>query len=372
MRDLRPRQSIYHCSRKTESCALGWKYEFCTTKKGQKVTEQTGTTDHGAELISHPDRNLAMELVRATEAAAIRAVPWIGRGNKNAADGAAVDAMRKFLATVDFQGEVVIGEGEKDEAPMLFNGEIVGNGTGPLCDIAVDPIDGTSLTAAGRPNALSVIAVADRGSMYNPKDVFYMDKIVTGSAGHGVIDLDRPIGDNIRALAKALDKDLVDMKIAVLDRPRHEQLIAEIREAGAGTELMLDGDVAGGIVAALGTGRIDMCVGIGGTPEGVITACAVKALGGVMQGRLHPRNEEERQKAIDAGHDLSRVLTQDDLVTTDNTFFVCTGVTDGMLVKGVDRERNAITTDSVVLRSHSGTFRRVTATHRVDKWLNDD
>ena len=322
-----------------------------------------------AEPALHPDRNLAMELVRATEAAAIRAVPWIGRGNKNAADKAAVDAMRAFLATVEFQGEVVIGEGEKDEAPMLYNGEIVGNGTGPLCDIAVDPIDGTSLTAAGRQNALSVIAVADRGSMFNPKDVFYMEKIVTGPAGKGIIDLARPIGDNIRDLAKALGKDVEDMNIAVLDRPRHEQLIADIRASGAGTELLLDGDVAGGINAALQTGRIDMCVGIGGTPEGVITACAIKALDGVMQGRLYPRNEAERQAAIDAGHDLGRILAQDDLVTTDNTFFVCTGVTDGGLVKGVNRERDRITTDSVVLRASTGTFRRVEAVHRVDKWL---
>lgn len=325
-----------------------------------------------AELIEHPDRNLAMELVRATEAAAIRSVPWIGRGNKIGADQAAVDAMRKFLATVEFQGEVVIGEGEKDEAPMLYNGEIVGNGTGPLCDIAVDPIDGTSLTAAGRQNAISVIAVADRGSMYNPKEVFYMDKIVTGPAGKGVIDLEKPIGENVIALAKALDKDIEDMTIAVLDRPRHEQLIQEIRATGAGTELLLDGDVAGGINAALPEGRIDMCVGIGGTPEGIITACAIKGLDGVMQGRLHPRNDEERSNAINAGHELGKVLTADDLVRTDNTFFVCTGVTDGILVKGVDRERERITTDSVVLRARSGTFRRVTAVHRWSKWFGDE
>lgn len=327
---------------------------------------------HGAELIEHPDRNLAMELVRATEAAAIRAVPWIGRGNKNSADGAAVDAMRKFLATVEFQGEVVIGEGEKDEAPMLFNGEIVGNGQGPLCDIAVDPIDGTSLTAAGRQNAISVIAVADRGSMYNPKEVFYMEKIVTGPAGKGIIDLERPIGENILGLAKALGKDVEDMTIAVLDRPRHEQLITDIRATGAGTSLLLDGDVAGGINAALQDGRIDMCVGIGGTPEGIITACAIKGLDGVMQGRLYPRNDEERSNAINAGHELGRVLTADDLVRTDNTFFVCTGVTDGGLVKGVNRERDQITTDSVVLRARSGTFRRVQAVHRASKWLEDE
>ncbi|KAB1658049.1 class II fructose-bisphosphatase [Pseudoclavibacter chungangensis] len=310
-----------------------------------------------------------MELVRATEAAAIRAAPWIGRGDKNAADGAAVDAMRKFLHTVEFQGRVVIGEGEKDEAPMLFNGEVVGNGEGPECDIAVDPIDGTSLTAAGRQNALSVIAVADRGSMYDPKDLFYMDKIVTGPEGIGVIDLAKPIGENIRALAKAKGKAVEDMVIAVLDRPRHEKLIAEIREAGAGTRLMLDGDVAGGINAARSATRIDMCTGIGGTPEGIITACAIKALGGVMQGRMYPRNDEEREKAIAAGHDLDRVLTQDDLVRTDNTYFVATGVTDGGLCAGVRREGKRIVTDSVVLRSHSGTVRRVQAEHLEAKWL---
>ena len=326
--------------------------------------------DHDPIVFSQPDRNLAMELVRATEAAAIRAVPWIGRGNKNAADQAAVDAMRKFLSTVEFQGRVVIGEGEKDEAPMLYNGEIVGDGTGPECDIAVDPIDGTSLTAAGRQNALSVIAVADRGTMFDPKDVFYMEKIVAGPAGRdGVVSLAKPIGDNIRDLARALGKEVEDMNVAVLDRPRHERLIHDIREAGAGTELLLDGDVAGGINAALETGRIDLCVGIGGTPEGVITACAIKGLGGVMEGRLYPRNDDERQKAIDGGHDLELILTQDDLVRTDNTFFVCTGVTDGGLVKGVNRERDKIYTDSVVLRSHSGTFRRVQAVHRADKWL---
>lgn len=339
--------------------------------KGPAVSETTAS-HHEPELIHHPDRNLAMELVRATEAAAIRSVPWVGRGNKNAADKAAVDAMRKFLHTVEFDGLVVIGEGEKDEAPMLFNGERVGDGSGPQCDIAVDPIDGTSLTAAGRQNAISVIAVADRGTMFNPKDVFYMEKIVAGPAGRGVIHLDRPIGDNIRDLAAALGKTVEDMTVAVLDRPRHEELIADIRASGAGTELLLDGDVAGGINAALENGRIDLCVGIGGTPEGVITACAIKGLDGVMEARLYPRNEEERAKAIAAGHDLGRVLTQDDLVATDNTFFVCTGVTDGGLVKGVNREGNKIYTDSVVLRARSGTFRRVTAVHRVDKWLDED
>lgn len=326
------------------------------------------STDTGS-LFLHPDRNLGMELVRATEAAAIRAVPYIGRGDKLAADGAAVDAMRKFLGTVSFEGVVVIGEGEKDNAPMLYNGEHVGNGRGPLADIAVDPIDGTSLTAAGRQNALSMIAVADRGSMYDPSAVFYMDKIVTGHEGHGVIDISRPIGDNIRALAKAKNKDVSDMTIAVLDRPRHAQLIQDIRDAGAGTRLMLDGDVAGGINAAMYGTRIDMCVGKGGTPEGIITACALKALGGLIQGRLAPKDDEERQKALDAGHDLDRILHIDDLVTSDNTYFVATGVTDGQLVDGVRRLGPVIRTESIVLRGRSGTVRRVVADHVAEKWL---
>jgi fructose-1,6-bisphosphatase II len=325
-------------------------------------------TDTGS-LFLHPDRNLGMELVRATEAAAIRAVPFIGRGDKNAADGAAVDAMRKFLGTVNFDGVIVIGEGEKDHAPMLYNGENVGNGRGPACDIAVDPIDGTSLTASGRQNALSMIAVADRGSMYDPSAVFYMDKIVTGAEGKGVVDLRKPIGENIRALAKAKGKDVADMTIAVLDRPRHAQLVEDIRAAGAGTRMLLDGDVAGGINAALYGTRIDMCVGTGGTPEGIITACALKALGGFIQGRLHPNTDEERQKAIDAGHDLDRVLEADDLVTSDNTYFVATGVTDGALVAGVRKMGPIIRTESIVLRGKSGTIRRVSADHLAEKWL---
>ena len=317
----------------------------------------------------HPDRNLGMELVRATEAAAIRAVPFIGRGDKNAADGAAVDAMRKFLGTVTFDGVVIIGEGEKDHAPMLFNGEHVGTGGGSAWDIAVDPIDGTSLTAAGRQNALSMIAVAERGSMFDPSAVFYMDKIVTGEEGHGVIDIERPIGDNIRALAKAMKKDVGDLVIAVLDRPRHAQLIEDIRVAGAGTRLLLDGDVAGGINAARYEARVDMCVGRGGTPEGIITACALKGLDGFIQAKLAPQNDDELQKAKDAGHDLDRVLGIDDLVASDNTYFVATGVTDGQLVGGVRRKGPIIRTESIVLRSHSGTIRRIEADHLMEKWL---
>ena len=327
------------------------------------MNPETGT------LYLHPDRNLGMELVRATEAAAIRAQPFIGRGDKLAADGAAVDAMRKFLGTVEFDGLVVIGEGEKDNAPMLYNGEQVGTGKGPICDIAVDPIDGTSLTASGRQNALSMIAVADRGSMYDPSAVFYMDKIVAGHEAHGVVDLARPIGENIRALAKAKNKDVADMVIAVLDRPRHAQLVADIREAGAGTRMLLDGDVAGGINAAMYGTRIDMCVGTGGTPEGIITACALKALGGFIQGRLLPKDDEERDRAIAAGHDLDRILGIDDLVTSDNTYFVATGVTDGQLVEGVRKRGPVIHTESIVLRGRSGTIRRVGADHLAEKWL---
>jgi len=324
-----------------------------------------------AELFVHPDRNLAMELVRATEAAAIRATPFIGRGDKNAADQAAVDAMRKFLSTVNFQGLVVIGEGEKDDAPMLFNGEEVGTGNGPKCDIAVDPIDGTSLTAAGRSHAISMIAVADRGSMLDASSVFYMRKIVTSHEGIGVVDIQKPIGENIRALAKAKGKPVEEMRIAVLDRPRHEDLIREIREVGAGTRLILDGDVASGINAARHDTRIDMCVGIGGSPEGVATACAIKALGGFMQGVLHPTDDDEKQLGIEAGLKFDHVYRLDDLVSSDNTFFVATGVTDGELVRGVRRNGPLISTESIVLRARSGTLRRVSADHQASKWLDD-
>lgn len=316
-----------------------------------------------------PDRNLAMELVRATEAAAIRATPWVGRGDKNAADGAAVDAMRRFLSTVNMNGTVVIGEGEKDDAPWLYNGEVVGNGEGADCDVAVDPIDGTRLTAEGRPGALSVIAVADRGSMYDPSAVFYMDKLVCGPDGVGVVDIRRPIGENIRALARARGVDTSDIRVAVLDRPRHDQLITEIREAGAGTRLIMDGDVAGGVNAARWDSRIDMCVGIGGTPEGIITACAVKALGGVIQGKLWPKDDDERQRAIDAGHDLDRVLEADDLVASDNCYFVATGITSADFIDGVRRHGPFIRAESIVMRAHSGTIRHVVSDMDPDRWI---
>jgi fructose-1,6-bisphosphatase II len=318
----------------------------------------------------HPDRNLALELVRATEAAAIRAVPFIGRGDKLAADAAAVDAMRAFFTTVNFDGTIVIGEGEKDEAPMLFNGEKVGNGRGPQCDVAVDPIDGTSLTAAGRQNALSVIAVSDRGSMLDASTVFYMDKLVTGPAGVGVVDIRLPIGENIRLLSKALGKPIDEMVVSVLNRPRHEQLIADIREAGAGTRLMSDGDVAGGINAARHNARTDMCVGVGGSPEGIVTACAIKALGGHIQGILWPGNDDEKQKGADHGLKTDGyVYEADELVTGQNTIFVATGVTDGQLVAGVRREGDFIYSESVVLRGRSGTLRRIVSEHLTSKWL---
>jgi fructose-1,6-bisphosphatase II len=318
----------------------------------------------------HPDRNLALELVRATEAAAIRSVPFIGRGAKEAADGAAVDAMRAFLTTVSFDGTIVIGEGEKDDAPMLFNGESVGNGRGPKCDVAVDPIDGTSLTAEGRNNALSVLAVSDHGTMLDASSVFYMDKLVTGPAGVGVVDIRLPIGENIRLLAKALGKPVDEIVVSVLNRPRHDKLIAEIREAGAGTRLMSDGDVAGGINAARHNARTDMCVGIGGSPEGIVTACAIKALGGHIQGRLWPRNDDEAQRAIDAGLKVDgHIYEADDMVRGNNTIFVATGVTNGELVAGVRREGGYVYTESVVLRGASGTLRRISSEHLVSKWL---
>jgi fructose-1,6-bisphosphatase II len=327
------------------------------------MTTNTGT------LNLHPDRNLGMELVRATEAAAIRAYPFIGKGDKNAADGAAVDAMREFLGTVDFSGTIVIGEGEKDNAPMLFNGEVVGTGRGPACDIAVDPIDGTSLTGAGRQNALSVIAVSDRGTMLDASSVFYMNKIVAGPEAIGVVDIRQSIAENIRALAKAKGKPVSEMSIAVLDRPRHEGLIDEIRSAGAGTRLLLDGDVAGGINAARYESRIDMCVGIGGSPEGIVTACAIKALGGFIQTVMAPKDDAEAAKGIAAGLKMDHVYTADELVSSDNTFFVATGVTDGAMLEGVRRKGPVIRTDSIILRGRSGTIRRVQADYRADRWL---
>ncbi|MFF9767163.1 class II fructose-bisphosphatase [Streptomyces sp. NPDC053086] len=314
-----------------------------------------------------PDRNLALELVRVTEAAAMAAGRWVGRGDKNGADGAAVRAMRTLVSTVSMNGVVVIGEGEKDEAPMLFNGERVGDGTGPEVDIAVDPIDGTTLTAKGMPNAIAVLAAAERGAMFDPSAVFYMDKLVTGPEAADFVDIDAPVAVNIKRIAKAKKVTPEDVTVVILDRPRHEGLIREVREAGARIKLISDGDVAGSVYALReGTG-VDLLLGIGGTPEGIISACAVKCLGGTIQGKLWPKDDEERQRAIDAGHDLDRVLTTDDLVSGENVFFVATGITDGELLRGVRYRPEKALTESIVMRSKSGTVRRIDSEHRLSK-----
>jgi fructose-1,6-bisphosphatase II len=314
-----------------------------------------------------PDRNLALELVRVTEAAAMAAGRWVGRGDKNGADGAAVNAMRQLIHTVSMNGVVVIGEGEKDEAPMLFNGERVGDGSGPECDVAVDPIDGTRLTAMGMSNALSVLAVAERGSMYDPSAVFYMEKLATGPDAAGVVDITAPVAENIRRVAKAKRAHSGDVTVVILDRPRHEKLVQEVRETGARIKFITDGDVAGAIMAAReGTG-VDLLLGVGGTPEGIISACALKCIGGTIQGRLWPQNDEERHKALDAGHDLDRVLTTDELVSGENVFFVATGITDGELLRGVRYRSGGATTHSLVMRSKSGTVRMIESEHKLSK-----
>lgn len=314
-----------------------------------------------------PDRNLALELVRVTEAAALAAARWRGRGDKEAADQAAVDAMRTLMDTVSMDGVVVIGEGEKDNAPMLYNGEQIGNGEPPVVDIAVDPIDGTTLTSKGLNGAISVVALAERGTMFDPGPCVYMEKIACGPEGHDVLDLDAPLADNLNRLAKAKDKNVGDITVIMLDRERHEQMLKEIREAGARVKLISDGDVAAAIAAARFKSDVDMLIGIGGTPEGVIAAAAIKCLGGTIQGRLWPRNEEERRAALDAGYDLDRVLTEDDLVSGDDVFFAATGVTDGDLVKGVTYTGESATTQSIVMRSRSGTVRVIDAVHRRTK-----
>ncbi|MDT3397372.1 class II fructose-bisphosphatase [Streptomyces sp. B1866] len=314
-----------------------------------------------------PDRNLALELVRVTEAGAMASGRWVGRGDKNGADGAAVKAMRALVHTVSMNGVVVIGEGEKDEAPMLYNGERVGDGTGPECDVAVDPVDGTTLTAKGMANAVSVLAVAERGTMFDPSAVFYMDKLVTGPEAAEFVDITAPVGVNIRRIAKAKKSSPEDVTVVVLDRPRHENIVKEIREAGARIKFISDGDVAGAIMAVReGTG-VDLLLGIGGTPEGIIAACAIKCLGGVIQAKLWPKDDEERQRALDAGHDLDRVMLTDDLVSGDNVFFVATGITDGDLLRGVRYRAETATTQSLVMRSKSGTIRMIDSTHRLSK-----
>jgi fructose-1,6-bisphosphatase II len=314
-----------------------------------------------------PDRNLALELVRVTEAAALAASRWMGRGDKNGADGAAVDAMRVMLGSVGMTGVIVIGEGEKDEAPMLFNGEEVGDRLGPPVDIAVDPVDGTTLTALGRGNAIAVIAVSERDSMFNPGPCVYMDKIAVGPECRGVVDLNASPTDNLKAVAKAKGERVRDVTAVILDRPRHAAIIEEVRAAGARIRLIQDGDVVGALTTCFPDSGADILLGIGGTPEGVITACALKSLGGEQLGRLYVRDDDERRLALDAGYDLEQILTQDDLVKSENCFFSATGITDGELMKGVHFDARGATTESLVMRSKSGTVRLVKARHSLDK-----
>jgi fructose-1,6-bisphosphatase II len=314
-----------------------------------------------------PDRNLAVELVRVTEAAALAGARWMGRGDKEAADQAAVDAMRLMMDTVPMDGIVVIGEGEKDEAPMLYRGERLGSGEPPLVDIAVDPIDGTTLTSKGMSGALAVVAVAERGTLFDPGPCFYMDKIAAGEEAHDILDLDASVAENLGRLAEVKKTDVSDLTVVVLDRPRHEGLVKEVREAGARIKFITDGDVAGAISAAREGSGVDLLLGVGGTPEGVISACALKCLGGVIQGRLAPRSDEERDKAVEQGYDLDRLLVTDDLVSGEDVFFAATGITDGDLVGGVRYRQNSATTQSIVMRSRSGTVRTIDAIHRREK-----
>jgi fructose-1,6-bisphosphatase II len=316
---------------------------------------------------SRPDRNIALEMIRVTEAAAIAAARWAGRGDKNAADGAAVDAMRFVLGAVAMDGVVVIGEGEKDEAPMLYNGEHIGDGRPPLVDVAVDPIDGTTLTATGRKGALSVIALAERGTMFNPGPCVYMKKVAVGPRGRGAIDVNATPTENLQELSRRLKKPIQELGVVILDRPRHDELIAEVREAGARILLISDGDVAGAIATGWPNSGVDVLFGIGGTPEGVIAAAAIKGLGGEIQGVLHPRDDDERATAEAMGYDLARVLSTDDLVASDDCFFAATAVTDGDFLRGVRFYDFGATTQSLVVRSGSGTVRTVETFHRHDK-----
>jgi fructose-1,6-bisphosphatase II len=332
-----------------------------------------GLAEERNDQIASLEPALALDLVRVTQDAAIAARRWVGRGDKNAADGAAVAAMRERLRTVPLAGTVIIGEGEKDEAPMLFNGERVGaGGDAPACDLAVDPVDGTRLTANGLGNALSVIAVAEHGSMYDPSAVFYMEKLVTGPESADVVDISAPAGENIRRVARATNRSPSDITVALLDRPRHEPLLREIRLTGARVNLIPDGDVAGAIAAARSGTGVDLLLGIGGTPEGILAACAIRSLGGVIQGRLWPRDEAERRRAVDAGHDLSRVLSTEDLVTGRDVIFVATGVTDGDLLRGVSQNRAVVSTHSVVMHSRTGAVDFIKSVMRASGPLEPD
>lgn len=319
------------------------------------------------DITNDPTRNLALELVRVTEAAALASGRFMGRGEKEAADGAAVNAMRIVLQTVDMNGVIVIGEGEKDNAPMLYNGENVGNGSNPDVDVAVDPIDGTRPLAFGRSNSLATVAIAPRGTMFDPGPFVYMNKLAVGPEAKSKIDIEKPITENLKAIAKAKHKDVEDLTTIVLDRARNEKMIAEIRKCGARIRLIPDGDVAAALMTAQPNSGVDVLIGIGGTPEGVIAACALRAMGGEIQGKLYARDEEELRRGREAGYDFDRILTMDDLVSSEDVFFAATGITDGELLKGVRYFGNSASTDSLVVRGMTGTVRQITATHQVDK-----
>lgn len=314
-----------------------------------------------------PTRNLALELARVTEAAALAAGRFMGRGDKEAADGAAVNAMRVVLQSVDMNGIIVIGEGEKDNAPMLYNGENVGNGSQPDVDVAVDPIDGTRPLAFGRSNSLATVAIAPRGTMFNPGPFVYMNKMAVGPEAKGKINIEKSITENLQAIAKAKHKDLEDLTTIILDRPRHNEMIAEIRKCGSRIRLIPDGDVAAALMTAWTDSGVDVLLGIGGTPEGVLAACALRAMGGEIQGKLYARDEDELRRGHEAGYDFEKVLTMDDLVSSEDVFFAATGITDGELLKGVRYYGDGASTDSLVVRGMTGTVRQINATHRIDK-----
>ena len=324
---------------------------------------------HDLRDTSAPDRNLALELVRVTESAALAAARWVGRGEKESADQAAVDAMRFTLHAVPMDGIVVIGEGEKDEAPMLYNGEQIGDGSPPQVDVAVDPLEGTRLTALGQPSALAVVALAERGSMFDPGPCVYMEKMAGGSDIGDLLDLDRPLGETLRLIAKRRGSDVSDLMLIMLDRERHADAVAQVRESGARIRFITDGDVSAALLAVTAGTGVDLLWGIGGTPEGVLSAAAIKSMGGHLLGRLWPRDDEERQRALDAGHDLDpdSVLSTNDLVNADDCFFVATGITDGDLMAGVRYRAGGCTTDSLVMRSRSGTIRSIKSEHQLSK-----
>ncbi len=317
--------------------------------------------------VSAPTRNLALDLARVTEAAALSAGRWMGRGQKEAADLAAVEAMRLTLSAVPIDGIIVIGEGEKDQAPMLYNGEKVGNGTGPQLDVAVDPIDGTRPLAFGRTNSIATMALAPRGTMFDPGPFVYMNKIAVGPEAKGKIDFEALIIHNLKAIARAKSTDIDDLTVVILDRPRHEGMIAEIRKAGARIRLIPDGDVAGALMTAWPDSGVDVLFGIGGTPEGVLAACALRAMGGEIQGKLYARDEDELRRGREAGYDFEKILTMQDLVSSEDVFFAATGITNGELLKGVRYFGDGATTDSLVVRGLTGTVRQIIATHRIDK-----